>query len=566
MRGVPTLLLAGLLIGSPVAVRAATRQPSQTATTADLPIIEGLRIEGATIFTPDEIERRFRLSIGARLPQPVDELGKDIQAHYARDGYTFARVAATMNEAGVLRIAIDEGQIDEIEFRGVDADVASRFRDEFGFKPGDVFNKTQANRALQHAIDLSQGAIARDHGGEEPSTPADSREVRRDHPFTMIVDQGRHILQVNLQSRTQRSGVFVGTQGREDWYSPVDGFAPAIGFQSTIFDRHGFNHTYWAGFVSYKFAPERTGWALGFERPFLRDAVLQVGASIQDLTASDDRWRLTDVEQSLVAFTFRNTFRDYYRRKGFQVHAAVRPWAEHEWLVAWRDESHFALINETDYGLFRDSHDFRENAPAQPGTLHALLLGYTYDSRGLTTEAPGQRYRRHQMDDLFGSWAERDHGVRIEWRSEIAPAAFDHAFDFTRHVLNARTWLELSPSRLLSGRLLTGFGTGELPPQRIFALGGIGSVHGYSFKEEAGERMLLLNAEVRQRFGRSGLGGLAFIDAGRVYDPLPGSTGKWLTGVGLGIEMGSTTRVEFGWRLNDIPQSLQVLFRLTPTF
>jgi hypothetical protein len=293
--------------------------------------------------------------------------------------------------------------------------------------------------------------------------------------------------------------------------------------------------------------------------------MLQAGASLQDITASDDHWRLTNAEQSLVALGFRNNFRDYYRRKGYQLHAALRPVANHELLVAWRDEEHLALVNETDFGLFRDDHDFRPNAAAQEGDLRSLIVGYTFDTRGLARESPGERFRRHLVDSLFGSVAEHDHGARVEWTSEFAPEGFDHDFDFNRHVINGRVWAEMSPGRLLSGRVIGGFGDGVMPPQRTFALGGIGTVHGYSFKEAVGEGMLLFNGEFRQRFGRSGLAGIAFIDAGRVYNPLAGFTEDWLTGAGVGLAIGDT-RIEFGWRLDDIPSSLQVLFRLGPTF
>jgi hypothetical protein len=55
------------------------------------------------------------------------------------------------------------------------------------------------------------------------------------------------------------------------------------------------------------------------------------------------------------------------------------------------------------------------------------------------------------------------------------------------------------------------------------------------------------------------------VDVGRVYRPIAGSTDEWLKGVGVGLEIGDV-RLEFGWRLNDIPDSFQVLFRLSPTF
>ena len=549
MRGVAVCVLAGwVLVGPARAGSAAQDRPAPPQ--PEQPVLTDVRIVGASIYTSEELQRRYGLMPGARLEKSLEDLEKSIKRRYKSDGYTYALVEVRLNDDGVLTIDIDEGQIDSIEFRGVEGELEHRLREEFAVRPGDVFNRPQAARALDEALEFGQGAIER--GG-----PQDA--------FTLIRDNGQRVLQVHLRTRTSRSDVFVGTHEREDWYSPVDGFNPAIGFESTLFDARRFNHTYLGGHVSYKFGPDRPGYSFGLERAFFAESILQIGASIHDMTVSDDRWRLSSLEQSLVAFGFRNTFRDYYRRKGYQLHAAVRPYANHEWLLAWRDEEQLGLANETDYGLFRDDHAFRPNALAQDGDLRAVIAAYTFDTRGLARESPSERYRRHQIDSLFGSFAPREDGARVEWTSEIAPSSLDHDFDFSRHVLNARGWREISPGRMVGGRVVAGFSDGTLPAQRLFALGGIGTVHGYTFKEAVGERMVLLNAEFRQRFGRSGLAGLVFADAGRVYRPLATSTAEWLKGVGVGLEMGDA-RLEFGWRLDDIPNSLQILFRLGRTF
>lgn len=511
-------------------------------------VLRDIRIEGASIYTVEDLQRRFGLVPGRKLAEPVESLADEIQQRYTGDGYAFAEVTAEIDANGALIIRIDEGQIDAVEIRGLPDDLAARLADELAVRPGDVFNRPQALRALDRALEVTHGAVERAVGS----------------PFTMSRDGGRNVLLVHVRSRASRSGVFVGSQEREDWFSPVDGFSPALGFHSTVFDPRLFNHLYYTGYISYKFAADRAGYAVGAERPFFADGVLQVGASLHDLTASDDGWRITDVEQSLVALGFRNTFREYYRRKGYQLHAAVRPLAAHEWLLAWRDDEHLNLINRTDVGIFRDDHEFRPNVEIREGELRALLAGYTFDSRGLARESPGERYRRHQVDNLFGDFTSTDHGVRIDWRSEFAPDGLGHDFDFSRHIVHARTWLELSPGRRVSGRLLAGFSDGVLPPQRLFALGGIGSVRGYRFKEARGDGQLLLNAEFQQRL--HGLSGLAFFDAGRVFTPAIDSTDDWLTGVGLGVGFGDHARIEFGWRLDDIPQSFQALFRLSSTF
>lgn len=542
IRRTASAVLGGVLLAAPVAAQ-------QT----EGPLVNEVRIQGASVYTVEDLTARHRMSPGARLPEGVDELASRIRRQYEKDGYTLATVDASRDPAtGNLTITIDEGRFDAVDVTGIPEGTRERLMEALALHPGDVFNASQAGRALDEALAFAQGAIER----AEPT-------------FTIVTSAGPRVLTVALRTRSNRTDVFFGSQGREDWYSPVDELNAGWGFHNTIFDRTRFNHTFLSGHVGYKTGPGRAGYAFGIERPFFAEAILQVGASIHDLTATDDGWRLGDDEQSLVALTFRNTFRDYHRRKGYQLHAAVRPLDNQEVLVAWRDDRHVALANATDYGFFRDDHVFRPNAAALDGDIRSLLLGYTYDTRGLGKQSPSERYYRHLLDDLFGERTERDEGVRVDWRGELAPAAFEHDVDFHRYIATARGWWEPSPRRLVSGRAIVGMSRGVLPPQRLFALGGIGSVRGYRFKEAAGEGMLLLNGEVRQGFGRH-VAGLAFLDAGRVYDARPGSTTDWLKGVGLGFELGegedNGPRVEFGWRLDDIPSSLQVLFRLRHTF
>ena len=513
------------------------------------PVIQRVTIAGASVLTSEELVRRHDLTEGARLTRPTDEIARAIRDQYHADGFTFATVEASLDQAsGTLTITIDEGRFDRVDVTGVGDDARRRILDELALTPGELFNASQANRALDEALAFAQGAIAR----AEPT-------------FTLLRDPGNHVLRVALRTRDQRFSAFVGTHGREDWYSPVDELNIGFGFHGTVFDKAAFNHTYWNAYVTRKSGPDRFGYSVGIERPFFPGALLQVGASIHDLTASDDKWRLGDLEQTLVALTFRNTFRDYYRRKGYQLHAAVRPFEQHEFLFAWRDDSHFALDNETNFAFFRDDHRFRDNATAQSGDLRSLVAAYTFDSRGIDNHPP-ERYRRHVLDSLFAEWTEADQGVRFEWRSELAPASFSHDFDFSRHLASVRGWWQPTPRRTISGRLLAGLSSGVLPDQRVPALGGVGTVRGYGFKEASGDGMLLFNSEVRQRFGRSSFAGLVFVDAGRVFEPHLGSRDDWMAGLGVGLEIGDGARVEFGWRLADIPSSLQVLFRLRPAF
>jgi hemolysin activation/secretion protein len=195
---------------------------------------------------------------------------------------------------------------------------------------------------------------------------------------------------------------------------------------------------------------------------------------------------------------------------------------------------------------------------------------YTYDTRGLADLDLNTTFASHLSDDLFRNIRRQTFGARVDWTSEISLEAGD--YDFRRHILNARAFLPVTPRQTLAGRFMAGWSGGELPAERLFALGGIGTVHGYRFKEAVGERMALLNAE----YGLTLLGPsspdetplfrvLAFYDAGKIGSPLPGYSDDWLTGVGFGLQTGPF-RVEFGYRTDRIPQSLQVLLRVAPTF
>jgi hypothetical protein len=546
------LLLLGVPLCTPVRAQTEAAQPPAPA-----PIMRGLALEGVTVFTPAEIRRWLDLSDGSPLPASVETVRERLERRYHREGYDRATVAASFDESqGRLRLTVDEGRIDAIEVEGGEG----RWRDDLisnlDVHPGDVYNEHVVSRSVHRLLEPTQGAII--YRGSD------------------LVDRGgRRVLVVQLDDRRARFRFEFGTDQREDWYSPVDGFAPAAGFDLTIFDRARFHHTYIRSFLGYKFARESSGYSVGFERPIVgswNGPRLSVGAEVHELTGTDDAWRLTNLEQSVVALTFANTFRDYHDRQGYQVHGAFRFNPAQEIVAAWQDDDHEPLENVEDYSFFRDDEPYRPNQLAASGNLRALVLSYVLDTRGLEEETLKQTFERHLFTSLFGTRGTTDPGVRVEWISELAPEGFGGDFDFTRHVLNARGYFRPGGPHGFRLRGIVGSSSGELPPQRQFALGGIGSVHGYSFKEAAGEGMVLFNAEYR--LGSQGPNGarlLAFFDAGRVWSPIVsaspdvGSDDDWLNGIGGGFEIG-LFRVEFGWRLDDIPKSLQVLVRFGPTF
>jgi hypothetical protein len=520
------------------------------------PALSDVALEGVTVFSRDDVLWLLDLRPGTAMRQEPELIANELQGHYHKAGYAAATVEAALDAStGRLTLRVDEGRIDEVEVTGVRPGQAARFRERLDGHIGDVFNVRRVEESLAPLLDESRGALRLGPDGIELANRS-----------------GRRVLVVPIESRGGAVDFGISSEGREDFFSPVDGFAPALSIDITRFDSERFRHTFVGGYVSYKFAREDPGYSAGFEQQLLARPGFYIGASVHDLTASDDFWRLSTTEQSVVALSFKNTFRDYYRRRGTQVHAALRPHPEHEIVAAVRWDRHERLDNETDFSFFRDDHPYRPNAPIEDGRVRALVLGYSWDSRGQLDSRPVEAFSRHLLDDLFRSVKRAEFGARVDWTSEIAGHGLGGDREYDRHIVNARAQIPLTPRQSLAGRMIAGFSGGRLPVEREFAIGGIGSVHGYAFKEARGERMTLFNAEYRldllggwNRPSGGVLRGLLFFDAGRIHEPAAGSRTDWLHGVGVGLQTGPV-RVEFGFRLDDIPDSRQVLVRLGSTF
>jgi outer membrane protein assembly factor BamA len=541
-------------------------QPPPPAVQA--PILQQLSIEGATVYSRDDLLWLLGLRQGAPLTDSADAIARTLQDLYARDGYTEARVQAQL-EDGHLTLRVDEGRIDEVELLGLAEDQAGDFRDRFAIRAGDIYNKRAVGQAVARLLARSGGAI--EIGQPRDQQPGDGRQTSAPDEVVLEHRSGRAVLVVPLKWRKGHIGVRTGAADREDLFSPVDGFAPALGFTSTIFDHGKFNHTFIDGYASYKFGREDPGYSLGIERPFFGGPRLFVGAEMHDISATDDLWRLTTIEQTLVSVGFKNTFRDYYRSKGGQLFGTFQAGQNNELFVMARWDRHEPLTNATDFSFFRDDQPFRPNPLVADQNVNSWVLGYTFDTRPMSGSGQSSTYARHLHDSLFGFGLRQQPGLRLEWTSELADHGLGGDARFDRHIFNARGYLAFSDRQLFSGRATFGLSNGDLPLERQFSLGGIGTIHGYAFKEVSGTGMALMNGEYRVRLVRGSRGDhdmlavFGFYDAGRISGPIDGTSTDWLTGVGGGVSIWSI-RVEFGFRTNAIPQSRQILVRFGPTF
>ena len=541
------------------------------------PLLRAITITGAREISPRTIEDWLRARVGEPLARTPERLAESVSRQYRDEGYTFARVRASFDaESGTLLLDIDEGTIDAVVFQGIDEKLARTFADEFALRAGDVFNRRRARQALDVLLRPTRGSIR--PGRTYPQTFTDSDELsQRRGTFDLVELNGERTLLVGLREPPGRVKIVPDLGEREDWFSSVDGFVPSLGMGIAVFDHDRFNHTFVAGHLSYKAASSRAGYSLGFERPLFGRTKLFVGGELHDLTASDDRWQLSSLEASLAAVGPRRSYRDYYNRRGVQITGALRLHRQVEALFAWRGERQEPLRVASDFSFWNSDEAFRPNAGATDGRLNAVLLGASIDGRGFDRESLEATYRRHQFDTLFGERLDGPEGKhdlapiwRVDWTSELSEAgAFGSDFDFRRHIVTGRARLALSQRQTFGIRAIGGWSEGVLPPQRQFAVGGIGSVHGYDFKEQIGDTLALVNLEYELGW-RNGLRGIGFFDVGRATVrsisgvPTPPDA-AWLKGVGWGIGLGDF-RVDFGYKVDAVPSSLRVVVRFGRTF
>jgi hypothetical protein len=560
-------VVAGVWLSALLPIAAAAQDPPP-------PPVREIRITGARELSSQTIQDALRIKIGDPLIDTPDRIGEIVTRQYREEGYTFARVKTAFDAAsGVLALDIDEGAIDGVIFQGIDEKLARTFGDEFALRAGDVFNSRRAREALTALLRQTRGAVSPGRTYPQQYT-GETDYTKRRGTFDIVERNGERILLVGLREPAGRFKIVPDLGEREDWFSFVDGFVPSLGMGIAVFDHERFNHTFVAGHLSYKIASEQTGYALGFERPLFGRTKLYIGGELHDLTASDDQWQLSSLEASLAAVGPGLSFRDYYRRRGVQIHSALRVHPQIELLLAWRGERQEPLHNESEFSFWNDDDVFRPNTGAVDGRLNAVVLGASASARGFDRESLAATYRRHQFDTLYGERLEEFDGRRdtaplwrLDWTSELSePDAFGSDFDFRRHIVSARTRVVLSEHQTFAARAIGGWSEGLLPPQRQFAVGGPGSIHGYDFKEQVGDSLALVNLEYELGW-RSGLKAIGFFDAGRAtMRQTPGTLATpWLKGVGFGVGIGDL-RVDFGYKLDDVPNSLRVVVRVGRTF
>jgi cytoskeletal protein CcmA (bactofilin family) len=238
----------------------------------------------------------------------------------------------------------------------------------------------------------------------------------------------------------------------------------------------------YAAHGSFGYGFKSRGWRgnLGVTRQFAFDdgQLFEIGVEGHNLTDSKDNWIIGVGENTAAAILIHEDFRDYFRRMGYGIGADYAVQQDHltgQVKVEYLADRYRSMENRTEWALFGGDKRFRPNPAINDGDMQSILA-----SAGLSTVTK----------TIYGS-----QGWSIFVTGEFADRNFGSDFGFNQYIADVRRYQPLGRYDNFNVRLRVGTTEGSVPLQKTFEIGGLSTLNGFPYKSEAGNRMILLNAE-----------------------------------------------------------------------
>ncbi|MEG4226385.1 BamA/TamA family outer membrane protein [Microcoleus sp. N9_B2] len=472
------------------------------------PVLRGVTITGQQVLPQSVIDESFRDQYGKILNLRRFEEGvKKINAWYQENGYVLGQItdAPQVADDGTVTLVVAEGQIESVDVRflnkeGEATDATGQLiggntrrfvvTREVELKPGDIFNRTKAERDLRRVFGL--GIFEDVRLALEPGT-TDPRKAR---VIVNVIEKNTGSLAAGagLSSATGLFGTLSYQQQNLGGRNQKLGAEVQIGERQTLFDL-SFTDPWIAG------DPYRTSFTANvFRRRSI--SVIFDGGEREVRLPNDDRPRIVRTGAGI----------------NFTRPLSRNPFADSEWTASVGLQ--YQRVSITDRKGRRESED----------ELGNLLSFSDSGSDDLTTlQAGAVRDRRN--DPLRPT-----SGSLLRFGMEQSIPVGSGSILLNRLRASYSLYLPVKYTSFAPGPQTLAFsvkgGTvfGDLPPYEAFALGGANSVRGYA-EGDLGAGRSFLEASVEYRFPIiSFIGGALFLDAGTDL-----GTGKDVPGDPAGI-------------------------------
>ncbi|MEG4497519.1 BamA/TamA family outer membrane protein [Microcoleus sp. F10-C6] len=472
------------------------------------PVLRGVTITGQQVLPQSVIDESFRDQYGKILNLRRFEEGvKKINAWYQDNGYVLGQItdAPQVADDGTVTLQVAEGQIESVDVRFLNKEgeatdatgqpiggntrrfVVTR---EVELKPGDIFNRTKAERDLRRVFGL--GIFEDVRLALEPGT-TDPRKAR---VIVNVIEKNTGSLAAGagLSSATGLFGTVSYQQQNLGGRNQKLGAEVQIGERQTLFDL-SFTDPWIAG------DPYRTSFTANlFRRRSI--SVIFDGGEQEVRLPNDDRPRIVRTGAGI----------------NFTRPLSRNPFADSEWTASLGLQ--YQRISITDRKGRRESRDELGNllsfSDSGSDDLTTLQAGVVRDRRNDPLRPTSGSLLRFGMEQSIpvGSGSILLNRLRASY-SLYVPVKYTN---FT------------PGPQTLAFSFRGGTVFGDLPPYEAFALGGANSVRGYD-EGDMGAGRSFLEASVEYRFPIiSFIGGALFLDAGTDL-----GTGKDVPGDPAGI-------------------------------
>ncbi|MCC3407449.1 MAG: BamA/TamA family outer membrane protein [Microcoleus sp. PH2017_10_PVI_O_A] len=456
------------------------------------PVLRGVRITGQQVLPQSVIDDSFRDQYGKILNLRRFEEGvKKINAWYQENGYVLGQItdAPQVADDGTVTLQVAEGQIESVDVRflnkeGEPTDATGQpiggntrryvITREVQLKPGDIFNRTKAERDLRRVFGL--GIFEDVRLALEPGT-TDPRKAR---VIVNVIEKNTGSLAAGagLSSATGLFGTVSYQQQNLNGRNQKLGAEVQIGERQTLFDL-SFTDPWIAG------DPYRTSFTANiFRRRSI--SVIFDGGEREVRLPNDDRPRIVRTGGG-INFT-RPLSRD--------------PFADSEWTASLGLQ--YQRVSITDRKGRREAEDELGNqlsfSNSGSDDLTTIQAGAVRDRRNDPLRPTSGSLLRFGMEQSIpvGSGSILLNRLRASY-------SFYLPVKYTNFTPGPQT---------LAFSLKAGTVFGDLPPYEAFALGGANSVRGYN-EGDIGAGRSFLEGSVEYRFPIiSFIGGALFLDAG----------------------------------------------------
>jgi len=279
-------------------------------------------------------------------------------------------------------------------------------------------------------------------------------------------------------------------------FNRVEGPSPNLGvkFQPLPEAKTGFAAGLaFYGDLGYGFKNEkkkRPRWNLGAQKDFPTPGRLTFGAEYFNKVETNDRWIVSEFENSLAGIFQREDFMDFYGRKGGRGFLDYQLAEVHTLRLDISRHRYESLRRNTNWSLFGGDKTY----PLNPRVFQ------------------NRAYNIGEGDELAvkltGAFDWRDNPVfpNVGWLAEGYFERTGNDFKTNGLFLVIKRYQPTLSDQKLVAKFMFGSRTGSFAYQHLLTLGGLSSLRGYREKEFAGNRLLFANANYV--IGQRAFGGL----------------------------------------------------------